>query len=729
MEHPIEVSFLRWIVLLPLLGAAVNGLLGATLQKRFGKNAISLIACSVVWVPFVFALIAFFKLLGLEPEHRFLLDTLVSPWVHIGALKVDIAFWADPLSAVMILVVTGIGGLIHIYSVGYMHEEESYWRFFTFLNLFTAAMLALVLADNLLLLFVGWEGVGLCSYALIGFWYKEHANSTAGNKAFIVNRIGDAGFTLGVFTIFWGLSAAGHDTTPIFRELAPVAHHLKDVTVWGVPAATLAALFLFVGAAGKSAQIPLYVWLPDAMAGPTPVSALIHAATMVTAGVYMMARMHFVFSLSPEAMNVVATVGALTAIFAATIGLAQNDIKRVLAYSTVSQLGIMVLGVGVGAYAAAVFHLMTHAFFKACLFLGSGSVIHAMGGEQDMRKMGGLKEKMPYTFWTFLVSTLAIAGIPPLSGFFSKDEILWKTFSTGHAGLWLVGFICAGMTAFYMFRQVFMTFFGECRADHHTQHHLHESPPVMTYPLIILAVGAVVVGVLGVPPALLGSNRFEYWLEPVFAGGHGHGAHEAAHAVEALEYILMLASVGIAAAGIGLAYLIYYRRSLAPEVFSSFGGGTPYNVVYNKYYVDEAYQATFIRGTLWLCWLSSSFDRNVVDFLVNGVARVTAFLAWLSGWFDNLVIDGIVNAIADATFAMGNRLRRIQTGSINAYLYVVVGAVAAAQFLPRLSSEMLMAVLYVVLAALVVVGVLALLSARRPLWRPPALRSSAPESH
>ena len=734
MEHPLEVSYLRWIVLLPLLGAVVNGLLGATLQKRFGKNAISLVACSVVGIAFICALTAFLQILGREPEQRFLLDTLVSPWVHIGALQVDIAFWVDPLSAVMILVVTGIGGLIHVYSIGYMHDDESYWRFFTFLNLFTAAMLTLVLADNLLLLFVGWEGVGLCSYALIGFWYKEHANTTAGNKAFIVNRIGDAGFTLGIFTIFWGLSAAGHDTTPIFRELAPVAYHLQEVTVWGIPAATLAAVFLFIGATGKSAQIPLYVWLPDAMAGPTPVSALIHAATMVTAGVYMMARMHFLFSLSPEAMNVVATVGALTAIFAATIGLAQNDIKRVLAYSTVSQLGYMVLGVGVGAYAAAIFHLVTHAFFKACLFLGSGSVIHAMGGEQDMRKMGGLREKLPYTFITFFLSTLAIAGIPPLSGFFSKDEILWRTFSpsqhsSGHPFLWLLGFAAAGMTAFYMFRQVFMTFFGECRADPHTQHHLHESPPVMTYPLIILAVGAVLAGFLGVPTALGGSNRFEQWLEPVLAGGQGAAAHGAVPAVESIEYLLMLASVGIAVAGIALAYQIYYRKTLSPEVFSSAGGGAPYDLVYNKYYIDEIYQATFVRGTLVLCWLGSSFDRYVIDYIVDGAARLTAFLAWLNGWFDNLVIDGLVNAIADAIFAVGNRLRQIQTGSINVYLYVIVGAVAAAQFLPRLSAEMLINSLYVVLAVLAVVGVLALLSARRPLWRPPILRGGAPESH
>ena len=725
MEHPLLVSYLRWIVLLPLLGAALNGILGATMQKRFGKGVISLIACSVVGLAFGLSLHAFRHLLGLAPEQRFLLDSLLS-WIHLGDLNVDIAFWVDPLSAVMILVVTGIGGLIHLYSIGYMHEDEGYWRFFAFLNLFTAAMLTLVLADNLLLMFVGWEGVGLCSYALIGFWYKEHANTTAGNKAFIVNRIGDAGFTLGIFTLFWGLSASGHSTV-IFRELAAQVHHLSDQLVWGVPAATLAALFLFIGATGKSAQIPLHVWLPDAMAGPTPVSALIHAATMVTAGVYMLARLHFLFSLSPLALNVVATVGALTAIFAATIGLVQNDIKRVLAYSTVSQLGYMVLGAGVGAYAAAIFHLMTHAFFKACLFLGSGSVIHAMGGEQDMRKMGGLKDKMPYTFWTFLISTLAIAGIPPLAGFFSKDEILWKTFSGGHQLLWWLGFAGAGLTAFYMFRQVFMVFFGESRADHHTQHHLHESPPVMTYPLIILAVGAAFAGFLGVPPALgfLGvpTALFEQWLEPVFAGGHGHTAHVAAHAVEPSEYLLMLASVGIAAAGIFLAYLIYRRKSLLPETFSSAAGGVPYELAYNKYYIDEIYQATFVRLTLALCWLGSSFDRYVIDFIVDGAAKATAFVAWLNGWFDNLVIDGAVNAIADATFAVGNRLRQVQTGNINVYLYVIVGAVAAAQFLPRLSPTMLITLMLSVVAALAVVGVAMLLSGRRLTWRPPAISS------
>ncbi len=711
MDHPLLVSYLRWIVLFPLLGAVINGVFGAKIQERFGKNGISVVACTAVGLAFIFALRAFFQLTSLVPEERYLLDTLLR-WIHIGALQVDIAFAVDPLSGLMILIVTGIGGLIHLYSIGYMHDDEAYWRFFAYLNLFTAAMLTLVLADNLVLMFVGWEGVGLCSYGLIGFWYKEQANTTAGNKAFIVNRIGDAGFTLGIFIIFWSLFEAGHGTTAVFRDLGHLIHHLEGQMVWGVPAATLAALCLFVGATGKSAQIPLYVWLPDAMAGPTPVSALIHAATMVTAGVYMMARMHFLFSLSPVALGVVATVGALTALVAATIGLAQFDIKKVLAYSTVSQLGYMVLGVGVGAYGAAVFHLMTHAFFKACLFLGSGSVIHAMGDEQDMRKMGGLREKMPLTFWTFLISTIAIAGIPPLAGFFSKDEILWLTFSGGHPFLWLIGFVAAGMTAFYMFRQVFMVFFGENRADEHTKEHLHESPPVMTYPLIVLAVGALFAGFLGVPPALGGSNILEHWLEPVFAGGHA--AH---HHVEVIEYVLMVASVGIAAVGIFLAYLIYYRRSLSTETFTAVGGGVPYQAVFNKYYVDEFYHATAVRGTLLVSWLCSAFDRNVIDFIVNGVAKVTGLVGWAVGRFDHYIIDGLVNGLADVTFGIGNRLRQIQTGNLSIYLYVIVGAIAVSQFLPRVGADILLPVVMVFLSLVIVVGIALWLSTRRIQWR------------
>src|SRR3989442_14237131 len=460
MDQPLQTDYLRWIVLLPLLGAATNGLLGAQLQKRFGKGLISTIAIAPVLGSFLLSVRALFDLVALQPEQRFLIDRLYT-WITTGSLNVDVAFWIDPLSAVMIVVATGIGGLIHIYFIGYMHDDNSYWRFFTFLNLFSFAMLLLVTGDNLLLMFVGWEGVGLCSYALIGFWYQDHVNTTAGNKAFIVNRVGDFGFILGIFLIFWTLDHQGHGTVS-FREIQEFASLLKNQEIWGGGVATLATLFLFVGATGKSAQIPLYVWLPDAMQGPTPVSALIHAATMVTAGVYMIARTNFLFAMAPTTLHVVAFIGAATALPAATIALAQNDIKRVLAYSTVSQLGYMFLAMGVGAYAAGIFHLMTHAFFKACLFLGSGSVIHAMGGEQDMRKMGGLVKYLPATSRTFLVATLALAGCPLLAGFFSKDEILWQAWSSpfGSPLLWAVAVLVAGMTPFYMFRQGFMVFFG-----------------------------------------------------------------------------------------------------------------------------------------------------------------------------------------------------------------------------------------------------------------------------
>jgi NADH-quinone oxidoreductase subunit L len=670
MEHPIAVTYLRWIVVLPLIGATINGLGGYVIQRHFGKRAISVIACAPVIGAFALSLAALVQLHGLEPEHRFLLDQWWT-WIDVGNLRADIAFWADPLSAVMILVVTGVGGLIHIYSIGYMHDEESYWRFFAWLNLFTFAMLTLVLGDNLLLMFVGWEGVGLCSYALIGFWYKEWANASAGSKAFIVNRVGDFGFTLGAFLLFWSLSDAGHGSV-IFRDIAQHAHVLDGKTFGGIAVATLVTLLFFVGATGKSAQIPLYVWLPDAMAGPTPVSALIHAATMVTAGVYMIGRLNFLFDMAPATLHVVAWIGVLTAFFAATIGLAQNDIKRVLAYSTVSQLGFMFIAMGVSAYAAGIFHLMTHAFFKACLFLGSGSVIHAMGGEQDMRKMGGLKRWMPQTYLTFLISTLAIAGIPPLSGFFSKDEILWKAFSSEHGSpiIWSIGFFTAGLTAFYMFRLVFMTFYGENRADHHTQEHLHESPPSMTYPLIILALLAALAGALGVPHALGGVNRIEEWFAPVFS--HGHAAtHEAAH-VDPIEYALMLASVGIAGIGILVARAMYLTKTLTPEAFSEIAGGGLYQLIYNKYYVDEVYQAVFVNGTLLLTRLCAGFDTYVIDPIVNGSAYVTTFVAWLNGLFDNYIIDGIVNRIADVTIGLGNRFRQLQAGSINGYLYVIV---------------------------------------------------------
>ena len=668
MENPIQTDFIRWIVFLPLLGAIVNGLLGAKIQKSMGKGAIGVIACAPVIVAFGLSVYAFAILLGLEPEKRFLIDNLYR-WIDLGALKVDMAFLVDPLSAVMILVVTGIGGLIHIYATGYMHDDKAFWRFFAYLNLFTAAMLTLVLGDSLLLLFVGWEGVGLCSYALIGFWYTDHANARAGNKAFIVNRVGDFGFVLGMFLLFWSLDAQGHASLT-FREMVQWAPSIKDMMIWGMPVVTLATLFLFVGATGKSAQIPLFVWLPDAMAGPTPVSALIHAATMVTAGVYMTARMNVFFSMAPATLQVIAVIGVATALVAATIALTQYDIKKVLAYSTVSQLGYMFIGIGVGGYAAAVFHLMTHAFFKACLFLGSGSVIHAMHHEQDMRKMGGLKNFMPITFLTFFISVLAIAGFPPLAGFFSKDEILWLAASNHHWGIWFFALCGAGMTAFYMFRQLFMTFYGECRADHHTREHLHESPGVMTMPLVVLAIGAVLAGFIGLP-AVLGGSQFAHWLEPVIHAHEHHGSH-------ALEWGLMALSVGVAAAGAFLAYLMYRRESLSPAIFANLAGGALYRLFDRKWYLDEIYQVVFVNGSLLLAKILSAFDAYVVDGIVNGAASVTRFLSWLNGLFDTYIIDGIVNAVANITYWAGNKFRRIQTGNINSYLYGILIAVALA---------------------------------------------------
>jgi NADH-quinone oxidoreductase subunit L len=671
MDQPIQTDYLRWIVFLPLIGAIVNGVLGAPIQKRFGKNVIGVIACAPVIVAFGLSCLAFLTLHGLNPEQRFLIDRLYT-WIGLGSLKVDMAFWVDPLSAVMTLIVTGVGGLIHIYATGYMHEDRAFWRFFGYLNLFMAAMLTLVMADNLLLMFVGWEGVGLCSYALIGFWYQDQNNVRAGNKAFIVNRVGDFGFVLGMFLLFWSLDAQGHGTLT-FREMAKWAETIKGMELWGIGVVTLATLFLFVGATGKSAQIPLYVWLPDAMAGPTPVSALIHAATMVTAGVYMTARLNFFFSMSPFTLHLIAWIGVLTALIAATIALTQNDIKRVLAYSTVSQLGYMFIGAGVGGYAAAIFHLMTHAFFKACLFLGSGSVIHAMGGEQDMRKMGGLKNYMPTTFWTFAVSVLAIAGTPLTAGFFSKDEILWLAFSSHHGSreLWLLAVLGAGMTAFYMFRQFFMVFFGPFRGDPHTREHLHESSKVMTLPLVILALGALFAGWIGLP-AVFGGSQFAHWLEPVV------GAHAEEHASHALELQLMAISIAIAACGFFIAYLMYYRGALSPARFSNLAGGFFYRLFDRKYYLDEIYQAVFVNGTLLLARMGTWFDQYVIDGIVDGSASLTRFLSWLNGLFDDYIIDGIVNAVANITFWAGNQFRRIQTGNINNYLYGIVIAVVIA---------------------------------------------------
>ena len=626
---------LRWIVLVPLLGAVVNGLL----NRRLAKRVSGFIACAAIGVSFGLSVVVFLRLTGMDAEARVVNDIL-GTWLQIGGFHVDIGFAMDPLSAVMALVVTGVGFLIHLYSLGYMAHDDGFQRYFAYLNLFVFAMMTLVLGENLVMLFVGWEGVGLCSYLLIGFWFNDQANASAGKKAFIVNRIGDFGFLIGLFLIGANLLPHLAPGEGVF-SFAILQHHAHLLA----PAATGICLLLFLGATGKSAQIPLYIWLPDAMAGPTPVSALIHAATMVTAGVYMIARLNFLFVLSPTAMAVVAAVGAVTAIFAATIALTQNDIKKVLAYSTVSQLGYMMLACGVGAFTVGIFHLMTHAFFKALLFLGSGSVIHAMSNEQDMRVMGGLRSKLPVTYATFMTATLAIAGVFPLAGFFSKDEILWKAWESGNTVLWAIGFLAAGLTAFYMMRLVVLTFFGENRASSEVRSHIHESPATMTGPLVILAVLSVVGGWIGWPHFMGGGAWFENWLAPVFAvGEHGVAAHGAVahHAADStMEWTLAVVSVLWAVLGLILGWFVYYRRAAIADSFRKAGGGFVYRVLLNKYYVDEAYDAAFIRPgyrfsrqVLW-----KSVDAGLIDgLLVNGSALVVYLLGSVLRLFQNGMI-------------------------------------------------------------------------------------------
>ncbi len=610
-------SLLRWILLVPLLGAVIN-MIFTSYRDRKTAGWLASIALAVsfglsLWIWF-----------GLS-SGTVLNDTLFT-WIESPPFKVKMSLLVDRLTLIMLLVITGVGLMIHIYSLGYMGKDEGGVRYFAYLNLFIFFMLLLVLADNLLLLFVGWEGVGLCSYLLIGFWYQDHTNTIAANKAFIVNRIGDVCFLLGLFLLFWELGLKGIWTLD-FVELKSHVHLLSTGRI------TLITLLLFAGATGKSAQIPLFVWLPDAMQGPTPVSALIHAATMVTAGIYMTARLHFLFALAPATLAVIAVIGVLTALFAATIATAQNDIKRVLAYSTISQLGYMFLAVGVGAYSAAVFHLFTHAFFKACLFLSAGSVIHGLQGEQDMRKMGGLKSYFPKTYWTYLIAGLALSGAPLTAGFFSKDQILWQTFSHGSVLLWFVAWGTAGLTAFYMFRQFFMVFHGECKVNDHLRAHIHESPTVMTAPLMILALGSIVTGWLGLPEYLFGS-AWDHWLEPVFGTQvNGHGG-------VLIEILLMLLTVGLAAGAIYLAY-----RAYSPP----WVGGLPYRLALNKYYVDEVYDSLFVRPMTRLAdWFAQIFDMAVVDRFVNGLAaRVQA-----SSFF----------------------WRRLQTGNVQHYLlYFLAG--------------------------------------------------------
>lgn len=685
--------------MLPLFGAAVNGFLSYAKVKapKWFTNAV---ACGAIFASFIISCGIFYQLSHLEPEARSITMNWFT-WFDLSALKANVAFLIDPLSVVMTLVVSGVGFLIHVYSIGYMASDPSYKRFFSYLNLFCFAMLTLVLADNLLLMFVGWEGVGLCSYLLIGFWFEHKPNAVAGMKAFVVNRIGDLGFLLGVLVLFWGLYSAGHPSVT-FMDIKANAHSLEGVMMGPYTLITVACILLFVGACGKSAQLPLYVWLPDAMAGPTPVSALIHAATMVTAGVYMIGRMNFLYSMSPVALGVVATVGAVTALFAAIIGFAQKDIKKVLAYSTVSQLGYMFLGMGTGIYSAGIFHLVTHAFFKACLFLGAGSVILGMHHEQNIEKMGGLKDHMPFTFWTFLLATLALAGIFPLAGFFSKDEILWQAFSKGQMEwlfyvLWTMGLLGALGTAFYMFRLVSLTFFGKLRAKRevereeadaldvsHKVEDLHqpmtpqEQAPVITVVLVILAALSVLGGFLGIPHALgklVGApNLFERWLEPVFVSRllHKEGVGEVGHASGLwVEYLLMLVSLLVAAGGIVLAVWLYTRRKdIVDRLVAKFG--FVYKVVYNKFYVDELYDILFVRSLLKLNDLLKAFDQKIVDGLVNAGASLGVFWAAVSGWCDSFLVDGAVNVVAEATIDSGKKLRKIQTGKIQHYFYVIV---------------------------------------------------------
>jgi len=624
-----------WLIpLFPLIGFLINGLVG----KSLPKSVVGTIGSAAVGLSFLVTVAIFLEFLKL-PEGVHAVEKVVYTWIASGPFKVSVAFLIDPLSLIMLLVVSGVSTLIHIYSIGYMHDDEGFYRYFAYLNLFVFAMLILVSANNFLLMFVGWEGVGLCSYLLIGFWYEKKSASDAGKKAFVVNRIGDFGFLLGVFLIFWTFGSVN------FSEVFPLAAKYP----MGSGVLTAITLCLFLGATGKSAQIPLYTWLPDAMEGPTPVSALIHAATMVTAGVFMVARCSTMFVLSPISMTAVAGVGALTAIYAATIGITQFDIKRVLAYSTVSQLGYMFLACGVGAFTSGIFHLMTHAFFKALLFLGSGSVIHGMHGEQDMRHMGGLKKHMPITYWTFILATLAIAGIFPFAGFFSKDEILFHSLVSGHTIFWGIATLAAFITAFYMFRAVFMTFHGEEKFDHHHVHP-HESPPLMTIPLMTLAGLSVVGGLVGFP-IIKGANKFKDFLAPAITPL----VHEV-HAPAWFEITMMIFSMAVAGAGIYMAYKFYIAKPALPEkVIEKIP--VVYDLVYNKYYMDEIYDATVVEPI-----------KNGSDFLWHGV--------------DENIIDGAVNGSATTVGWLSSHLRKLETGFVQSYaLAILIGAVLVTGYL------------------------------------------------
>jgi NADH-quinone oxidoreductase subunit L len=805
--HVHHVSYLWLIPLFPIIGATINATIGWKLQRVFGKKIVHRIAVGAMMLSFATALYAFKQMLSLPAEERFLQNTL---WnlLTAGRLTVDLGFALDQLSMMMVLIITGIGTLIHVFSIGYMADEPAYWRFFSYLNLFVFAMLLLVMGDNFAMMFFGWEGVGLASYLLIAFWYTDPEKAAAGMKAFVVNRFGDFGFLAGLLLLFWGLGGAwapGHSAlrsteyrpvpeinatagaataaqadalaprvdgvkvgpTMNFRELRDqivvegtgVKEGLLHKTVWGVPLLMLIGMLLFVGAMGKSAQLPLYVWLPDAMAGPTPVSALIHAATMVTAGVYMVARLNFLYALDASAMGWVALIGAITALFSASIGFFQYDIKKVLAYSTVSQLGFMFIGVGVGAYWAGTYHLLTHAFFKACLFLGSGSVILGCHHEQDMRKMGGLKKHMPITRFTYLAACWAIAGFPWMNGFYSKDEILWKAYTSKHLALfghampnlgtfiYLLGIVAATGTAFYMFRSYYMTFTGEYRGGggHHDEHNEdphsavaapvlasshaihasdgaahahgnavtahghdahghavpvahghddahghdahaahdddahahgghhggtpHESPWTITLVLSLLAIGSFLTLFLGIPMAWTHKPPLlEHWLEPALSATVAFA--EKPHWME-----FAFQGIGVLAGAVGwfFAMLLYKdAKSTVPETLKARFSGI-WTVVYNKYYVDELYAATVVKGSTGLARAFSRFDGGVIDGIVNFAGAVGRFLGRIDAAIDKYLVDGAVNAVANATIGLGRSLRGIQTGRIQTYLYGALG--------------------------------------------------------
>ncbi|OGU52791.1 MAG: NADH-quinone oxidoreductase subunit L [Ignavibacteria bacterium GWC2_36_12] len=658
------IDLMYLTVLLPLLGFIINGAFGSKISAiggsasdRRNEKVIGIIGSGVIGLSFLITIIAFFQTLALPVEERKTIINLFT-WLKVSSLDVGFAYQVDQLSLIMALIVTGVGFIIHVYSIGYMHGDKGFWRFFAYMNLFIFAMMNLILADNFVLLFLGWEGVGLCSYLLIGFWYdkkfEKSTTSDAAKKAFVVNRIGDFGFLLGMFLIYLTFNSLN------FNEV------FTRASAFGVPETTFAfiAIFLFIGATGKSAQIPLFVWLPDAMAGPTPVSALIHAATMVTAGVYMVARCSIIFASAPAILTVVAVIGTLTALFAATIGIVQNDIKKVLAYSTISQLGYMFLAMGVGAFSAGIFHVMTHAFFKALLFLGAGSVIHSMHHEQDIQHYGGLRKHMPKTAGTFLIAALAISGIPPLSGFFSKDEILWYSFANGGFLFWLIGALTAFITAFYMFRLYFLTFEGKERFGHEKPastrsnrgEHPHESPNVMVIPLIILAVLSAIGGFIGIPEIFSGEhgNIFHGWLEPVFKNAERKLAIYGLH-THFQEILLMTISVAGAAGSIFFARYIYLRKpSIASGTAKKFK--SIYNLLWNKYFVDELYDAT----------------------VINPIVKTSDSFLWRIA--DNKIIDGLVNGIASLIESASVVIRKMQTGVAQFYAVIMMVGIAAALF-------------------------------------------------